>query len=71
MKKRAIFLLLLSLAACSPKEEEEIDYDSMVMLEQEEEWTSSRPEKLIAGDVSPDPQEVVIMENLEDYLAPQ
>ncbi len=67
MRSLAFFLpcIVFGLISCSPKEEEEIDYDQMVMLEEEEEWTSSQPEKMLAGDVSPDPQEVVVTEGSE------
>ncbi|MES2122743.1 MAG: hypothetical protein V4492_08220 [Chlamydiota bacterium] len=67
MRSLVFFLpcIVLGLISCSPKEDEEIDYDQMVMLEEEEEWTSSRPEKMLAGDVSPEPQEVVVTEGSE------
>ena len=59
-------LLLNLLSSCTPKEEEEgIDYDNMVMLEEEEEWTTGLESGSIAGDLVPYPQEVVILETPE------
>jgi len=54
-------LLLLSLVACSPKEEEsEPDLNDIVLAE-EEEW-STGDRKTIAHDL-PDPQEQIILES--------
>lgn len=54
-------LTILSIVSCTPKEEEqEPDYDSMVMADEEDEW-STGDRKSIAGDL-PDPQELIILE---------
>lgn len=57
-----LFCLPLFLAVCcTPKEEEqEPDYDHMVMAADEEEWSTS-DRKTIATDL-PDPQELIILE---------
>jgi hypothetical protein len=63
MRKLLIPLLAL-IAACSPKEEEEQepDYENIV-LEDEEEWNTDeqKDRKFIVKDL-PDPQEQVILE---------
>ena len=57
-------LALFSLSSCGQKEEEsEIDYDNMVMADEEEEWTTvGEDQKVIANDALPDPQELIILE---------
>lgn len=62
MRKISLLLLsLLSIVSCTPKEQEqEPDYDSMVMADEEDEW-STGDRKSIAGDL-PDPQELIILE---------
>ena len=52
-------LLLLTLPAChsKPTEEEEVDYDQIVLAEEEvAEWQSQKTRK----NVGPEPQEVVV-----------
>ena len=67
MKRYASFLallVLLSFSSCNPREAvEEPDYDNMVMVEDEEEWTTGHEldGKTIAGD-SPQLQEHSILE---------
>jgi hypothetical protein len=62
----ALFLfILLGTVSCSPKEEEqEPDYENMVMADEEDEWTTG-DRKSIAKDL-PDPQELIILEKIED-----
>ncbi|MBS0651018.1 MAG: hypothetical protein JSR93_07650 [Verrucomicrobia bacterium] len=61
-------LILLILAGCDSKqEEEEVDYDRMVLNEEVSEWTSA-PDldgKLIAGDLYPEPQEIMVQEPVD------
>ncbi|MBS0606908.1 MAG: hypothetical protein JSR57_08160 [Verrucomicrobia bacterium] len=61
-------LILLILAGCDSKqEEEEVDYDRMVKNEEVTEWTST-PDldgKLIAGDLYPEPQEIMVQEPID------
>ncbi|MBS0652111.1 MAG: hypothetical protein JSR39_01145 [Verrucomicrobia bacterium] len=65
---KACVVLPLILAGCDSKtEEEEVDYDRMVNNEEVTEWTSG-PEldgKLIAGDLFPEPQEVMVQESVD------
>ncbi len=56
------FVLLLSVAACNPKEEQqEPDYDHMVMDDADEEGWTTGDRKEIAGEL-PDPQESIILD---------
>jgi hypothetical protein len=61
-------LILFILAGCDSKqEEEEVDYDRMVKNEEVTEWTSA-PDldgKLIAGDLYPEPQEIMVQEPVD------
>jgi uncharacterized protein YcfL len=62
---RLSLLIPLILTGCNAKEEEEeVDYDSMVMNEEIPEWTSAPEQdgKLIAGDLYPAPQEIMTQE---------
>lgn len=65
---KGCLVLPLFLAGCDgKKEEEEVDYDRMVKNEEECEWTSG-PESgggHIAGDLYPEPQEVIIEEAID------
>ncbi len=62
--------LPLILAGCdSKKEEEEVDYDRMVNHTEAKEWVSG-PDldgKLIAGDLFPEPQEVMVQESVDGF----
>ena len=62
------WILLLGLVGCggAPKEEE-VDYDRIVKEDKETEWTSgpSSDGQHIAGDLFPDPQEIMIYETPE------
>ena len=61
MKLFLIVPLLLIIASCSPKEEEQQpDYDNMVMADEEEEWSPS-PESKDVADC--DPQEFIIQDS--------
>ena len=65
---RACLILPLLLAGCSTgKEEEEVDYDHMVKNEEECEWISApNPDsKHVAGDLYPEPQEIIIQEGID------
>jgi hypothetical protein len=54
-------LALLTASSCTQKEEEqEPDYENMVMADEEDEWTPGQDEKVIAGDL--DPQEFMIQD---------
>jgi hypothetical protein len=69
MRFLPLFFSLVALLAssCSQKqEEEEPDYENMVMADEEEPWTSDaeRDRKVIAGDL-PDPQERLLLELLD------
>jgi hypothetical protein len=58
-----LFALVL-ISSCNPKEEEqEPDYDHMVMLEDDEEWLIGDRKSIIEH--LPDPQEIVIIETPE------
>ncbi len=66
MRRLPVLLSLMALFAssCSPKpEEEEPDYENMVMADEEDDWISDeeRDRKVIAGEL-PDPQELIILE---------
>jgi hypothetical protein len=64
-----LFCLMLFFAGCSPKEEEqEPDYENMVMADDDEEW-STGDRKNIAGDL-PDPQELIILETPDGRSVP-
>lgn len=57
-------LMALFATSCSEKqEEEEPDYENMVMADEEDDWISDeeRDRKVIAGD-APDPQELIFLE---------
>jgi hypothetical protein len=64
MRKSSVLFCLfsfVSFVSCTPKEEEqEPDYEHMVMADDEEEW-STGDRKIIVSDL-PDPQEQVILE---------
>lgn len=64
MRQFLVFFSMLALIggiSCTSKEEEqEPDYDHMVMADEEEEWTTG-DRKSIAKDL-PDPQELIILE---------
>ena len=65
MKQISILLcsLLMVATSCTQKEEEqELDYDNMVMVDEEEEWIPAQEKhgKAIAGDL--DPQEFMIQD---------
>lgn len=54
-------LVVSTISSCTPKEEEqELDYENMVMADEEEEWTPGQDGKVIAGDL--DPQEFIIQD---------
>ncbi len=62
---RMSLALPLLLAGCSEKQEEEVvDYEGMVMNEEKCEWTSSPDQdgKHIAGELFPEPQEILLQE---------
>lgn len=62
---RISLALPLLLTGCSEKQEEqEVDYEGMVMNEEKAEWTSSPDQdgKHIAGELFPDPQEILLQE---------
>jgi hypothetical protein len=64
-KMRILFSMLLLLSACSPKEEEqEPDYDNMVMADIEAPEMTAGPEedRKFITDLLPDPQETAILE---------
>ena len=63
-------LTMLFLSSCQTQEEEqEADYHDMAMEEAEEaEWTTGQ-EPHIAGDLVPDPQERMILEQAEQGAA--
>jgi phage-related protein len=70
MKILLLFFPLMALLApsCSQKQdEEEPDYENMVMADEEDTWISDaeRDRKVIAGDL-PDPQERIILESSEE-----
>ncbi len=51
---------MVAAASCTPKEEEqEPDYDRMVMADDEEEWSPSNDQKNVADC---DPQEFIILD---------
>jgi hypothetical protein len=66
MKHFSVLFSLLALfvaSSCTPKEEEqEPDYENMVMADEEDEWTSGQEQdgKAIAGDL--EPQEFLIQD---------
>lgn len=65
------WILLLGLASCgSGPKEEAVDYDRIVKDDKEAEWTSSPgvDGQHIAGDLFPDPQEIMIYEVPETAL---
>ncbi|MGC1879164.1 MAG: hypothetical protein WA678_07305 [Rhabdochlamydiaceae bacterium] len=52
-------LVLLATSSCSQKEEEqELDYENMVMVDEEEEWSTDQVDGKIIADL--DPQEFII-----------
>ncbi len=58
MKRLFLFPLLLIVGSCTPKEEEQQpDYDNMVMAGEEEEWSPAPDSKNVADC---DPQEFLI-----------
>ncbi len=62
MKKVLLLLSLCALSSCSKEEDSELDYDNMVMVDEEEdEWTpgQEKDEKIIA-DIGP--QEFIIQD---------
>ncbi len=64
--RAAIPLGLLLLSSCSgPEAEAEPDYESMVMIDDYDEWTSEeeRNRKVVTAD-PPDPQELLLIEPL-------
>ncbi len=66
MRRLPVLLSLMALFAssCSQKqEEEEPDYENMVMADEEDDWISDeeRDRKVIASEL-PDPQELIIFE---------
>ncbi len=66
LKGCLVFPLLL--AGCgSQQDEEEVDYDHMVNNEEEVEWTSGPDpdRKHLAGDVYPEPQEIIVEEGVD------
>jgi hypothetical protein len=63
----SLFATLL-LSSCGVSEDEEaIDYDNIVLADEEEEWTTGQGEgvKLIAGEL-PEPQEVLLNADVEE-----
>ncbi len=67
LKTCVIFPLILT-GCDSKREEEEVDYDRMVNHEEVKEWTSAPnlDGKLIAGDLFPEPQEIMVQESVGD-----
>jgi hypothetical protein len=61
MKHLLIFVFLLVIVgSCSPKDEEhEPDYDNMVMVDEEEEWSPAPDSKNVADC---DPQEFMVQD---------
>jgi hypothetical protein len=58
-------LVALIAASCSQRqEEEEPDYENMVMMDEENDWTSDeeRDRKVIADNL-PDPQELILLDS--------
>lgn len=67
MCQRVLYLLgMVVLAGCSQAEveEEEPDYDEMVMLDDEEVPAEERDRKMIV-EALPDPQELILIEPVE------
>ena len=61
--------LFTFLCGCSQGEKEKVEgseYEQMVMNEEEEcEWTTGQEDKKIAGELVPEPQEVLFSEKVE------
>lgn len=63
---KASMLVSIFLTSCDSKpEDDEVDYDRMVKNEEAVEWTSvpESDDKAIAGELFPEPQEVILHED--------